>query len=92
MLGKVANIGHYSVKDFCKPLGVHSLDKIEDCHQNMTAFDLSPEVDQMLEPLHDAYKSTTFAKLWEQQCNEQQANCSNLDDVVKNVWNPVNVK
>ena len=92
MLNKVSNIGHHSVKDFCKPLDVHSLDKIEDCHQNMTAFELLPEVDEMLEPLFIAYKSTTFAKLWEQQCNAEQANCSTLDDVVKRVWNPVNGK
>ena len=92
VLSKVGNIGQYSVKDFCKPLDVQSLDKIEECQQNMTAFELSPAVDEMLEPLYIAYKSTTFSKLWEQQCNAEQANCSTLDDVVERVWNPVNVK
>ena len=89
VLSQVAEIGSHCLKDFCKPLDVSSIEKVEDFRPNLTAFCLSSEVDQILEPLHEANKSSTFAKLWEQECVRQQDNCTTFDDVVEHVWKPV---
>ena len=90
VLAKVAKIGSCCVTDFCKPLDVKSVENVENVQQNITAFGLSQEVDQMLEPLHAAIRSTTFTKLWYQQGHEEGSSCSSLDDVVEKVWKPVN--
>ena len=89
VLSQVANIGSHCVKDFCQPLDVNTVENVENCRQNITSFGLSAEVDAMLEPLHNANRSTTFAKLWEQQCVSELDNCSKLVDVVERVWKPV---
>ena len=89
VLAKVDAIGRYCVKDFCKPLDVASVENVENCQPDLSVFDISPEVDQILEPLSAAYRSTSFTKLWEHQCVEQQEICASLDDVVENVWKPV---
>lgn len=90
VLSKLVDIGQYSVKDFCNPIDVRSVGNIEDCHPDSPVFGLSAEVEKMLKPLYDAYNSSTFVKLWEKQCTEQQEYCTSLEDVVKNLWIPVN--
>ena len=89
VLAKVDTIGRYRVKDFCKPLDVATVENVENCHPDLSVFEISSEVDQILEPLSLAYRSSAFSKLWDQQCGEQQEICSSLDDVVENVWKPV---
>ena len=77
------------MKDFCKPLDVATVENVENCHPDLSVFEISSEVDQILEPLSLAYRSSAFSKLWDHQCGEQQEICTSLDDVVENVWKPV---
>ena len=91
VLEKVGDIGRFEVTDFCEPLDVKSFKTVEVdlCSPVITAFQLPDEIEQVLVPLSEAYPSSVFMKLWEDQCRQQENDCTSLKDIASLVWQPV---
>lgn len=88
-LKKNENIEVHQVKEFCVPTDVSTVADLEMLQPRMCAFNVSQPVLDMVPELHSCYDSSTFLKLWNEQCVANNGQCTSLDDVVQQVWAPV---
>ena len=88
-LVKMASIERYGLSEFCKTQAITAVENIELCQPVVTAFDLPDAIETILMPLADAFQSSVFRQLWENQCNQCVDECTSLELIPRLIWKPV---
>ncbi|KAL4233165.1 hypothetical protein ACF0H5_007850 [Mactra antiquata] len=88
-LKKQEHLDAYPMKEFCEPLDISKVEDVQNFQTKLCAFKVTSGVIDMAIELHKISHSSTFMKLWKQQCNTNGYDVKCLDDVVEKLWRTV---
>ncbi|XP_053396011.1 E3 ubiquitin-protein ligase rnf213-alpha-like [Mercenaria mercenaria] len=89
VLIKQATIENHTLNEFCQPVKIDCVEKIDDDYlPELIVFRLPASIDAILQKMHLCRKSSVFLKMWKTQCEKCDGDCTSLVDVSK-VWKPV---
>ncbi|WAR07197.1 R213A-like protein [Mya arenaria] len=86
VLHKTSKLENHSLIEFCKPKAVENFN--ETIEPDLRAFDVEPEILDILPTLERLAQGVVFKKIWREVCSVKTEGCVTPFDVVNMVWKP----